>query len=219
MAIVMDAKATNKLFVLFVAAALCVCITAAASAHSGRTDANGGHNCNVGSCAGTYHYHNGGSNYQSSNSYRIEGLTNGQNHAKREKASIESTSESAGSNAGYSAAITGEAEDYYPPAPDYICDTDFTFDAGTPQEYKTNYNSGWNLVCSDIADSKYRTAYALGYQQGAEDTEENNPANSTDSEETDSNNDWIPWVVIGGFYGLPILGAVGGSIWEKIRDY
>lgn len=30
------------------------------SAHSGRTDANGGHNCYVGACAGTYHYHNGG---------------------------------------------------------------------------------------------------------------------------------------------------------------
>lgn len=30
------------------------------NAHSGRTDSSGGHNCNVGSCAGTYHYHNGG---------------------------------------------------------------------------------------------------------------------------------------------------------------
>jgi len=29
-------------------------------AHSGRTDSSGGHNCNVGACAGTYHYHNGG---------------------------------------------------------------------------------------------------------------------------------------------------------------
>lgn len=29
-------------------------------AHSGGTDSSGGHNCNVGSCAGTYHYHNGG---------------------------------------------------------------------------------------------------------------------------------------------------------------
>ncbi|NCS97224.1 MAG: YHYH domain-containing protein [Candidatus Pacebacteria bacterium] len=35
-----------------------------ALAHSGRTDSSGGHNCNVGSCAGTYHYHNGGSAYQ-----------------------------------------------------------------------------------------------------------------------------------------------------------
>jgi len=33
------------------------------SAHSGRTDSSGGHNCNVGACAGTYHYHNGGSGY------------------------------------------------------------------------------------------------------------------------------------------------------------
>lgn len=31
------------------------------SAHSGRTDSSGGHNCRTGSCAGTYHYHNGGS--------------------------------------------------------------------------------------------------------------------------------------------------------------
>jgi len=29
-------------------------------AHSGRTDSSGCHNCNVGSCAGTYHCHNGG---------------------------------------------------------------------------------------------------------------------------------------------------------------
>ena len=34
-------------------------------AHSGRTDSSGGHNCNVGACAGTYHYHNGGSGYKS----------------------------------------------------------------------------------------------------------------------------------------------------------
>lgn len=31
-----------------------------ADAHSGRTDSSGGHNCYTGSCAGTYHYHNGG---------------------------------------------------------------------------------------------------------------------------------------------------------------
>ncbi len=30
------------------------------NAHSGRTDSSGGHNCRVGACAGTYHYHNGG---------------------------------------------------------------------------------------------------------------------------------------------------------------
>ena len=30
------------------------------NAHSGRTDSSGGHNCYVGACAGTYHYHNSG---------------------------------------------------------------------------------------------------------------------------------------------------------------
>ena len=30
-----------------------------ASAHGGGLDSNGGHNCNVGSCAGTYHCHRG----------------------------------------------------------------------------------------------------------------------------------------------------------------
>lgn len=35
-------------------------ITFTAEAHPGRTDSSGGHNCNVGACAGTYHYHNGG---------------------------------------------------------------------------------------------------------------------------------------------------------------
>ena len=34
--------------------------SAAALAHSGDTDSSGGHHCNVGSCAGSYHYHNGG---------------------------------------------------------------------------------------------------------------------------------------------------------------
>ncbi len=36
------------------------CLSYSVSAHSGRTDSSGGHNCNVGACAGTYHYHNGG---------------------------------------------------------------------------------------------------------------------------------------------------------------
>lgn len=34
--------------------------TTTTNAHSGRTDSSGGHNCYTGSCAGTYHYHNGG---------------------------------------------------------------------------------------------------------------------------------------------------------------
>jgi len=38
-------------------------------AHSGRTNSSGCHNCNVGSCAGTYHCHNGGTSYTSKSIY------------------------------------------------------------------------------------------------------------------------------------------------------
>ena len=46
---------------LIVLPILFLLVASTVSAHSGRTDSSGGHNCNVGSCAGTYHYHNGGS--------------------------------------------------------------------------------------------------------------------------------------------------------------
>ena len=48
-------------FAIFMAFCLLAFIsTGSVNAHSGRTDSSGGHNCNVGACAGTYHYHNGG---------------------------------------------------------------------------------------------------------------------------------------------------------------
>ena len=36
-----------------------LCLVPFADAHSGGKDSSGGHNCYVGSCAGTYHYHSG----------------------------------------------------------------------------------------------------------------------------------------------------------------
>ena len=40
--------------------------SASVSAHSGRTDSKGGHNCYVAPCAGEYHYHNSGSSVNQS---------------------------------------------------------------------------------------------------------------------------------------------------------
>jgi len=37
------------------------CLIGIVNAHGGGLDGSGGHNCYVGSCAGTYHYHGGGS--------------------------------------------------------------------------------------------------------------------------------------------------------------
>jgi hypothetical protein len=50
----------KKVIVLFLAIVILLSPIHEVSAHSGRTDSSGGHNCNVGACAGTYHYHNGG---------------------------------------------------------------------------------------------------------------------------------------------------------------
>lgn len=51
------------MLIVFASVAFILIATSNARAHSGRTDSSGGHNCNVGSCAGTYHYHNGGGSY------------------------------------------------------------------------------------------------------------------------------------------------------------
>lgn len=54
--------------ILLITVAVCfMAVPSFVEAHSGRTDSSGGHNCRTGSCAGTYHYHNGG--YSRSSSY------------------------------------------------------------------------------------------------------------------------------------------------------
>ena len=53
-------RTLQSLFFLFLLAALTVQSTTLVSAHGGGLDGDGGHNCYVGSCAGTYHYHRGG---------------------------------------------------------------------------------------------------------------------------------------------------------------
>ncbi|MNJ31987.1 Protease inhibitor precursor [compost metagenome] len=62
----------KKIVVLVISLALLLSAQTAALAHSGRTDANGGHNCSEkskqkGLCSG-YHYHNSGTNNSSSKS-------------------------------------------------------------------------------------------------------------------------------------------------------
>ena len=50
----------KRFTILFVVVSMITVGTSSvAVGHSGRTDSYGGHNCNVGSCAGTYHFHSG----------------------------------------------------------------------------------------------------------------------------------------------------------------
>lgn len=50
----------NRFLLLLSLVSLVALAPSMVSAHGGGLDSNGGHNCNVGPCAGTYHYHGGG---------------------------------------------------------------------------------------------------------------------------------------------------------------
>jgi len=63
-------RTLQSLLFLFLLAALTVQSTTLVSAHGGGLDGDGGHNCYVGSCAGTYHYHRGGGGSSSGSSNR-----------------------------------------------------------------------------------------------------------------------------------------------------
>lgn len=178
-------------------------------AHSGRTDANGGHNCNVGACAGTYHYHNGGSGGggytpPSTPNYVQLGTEAGKSHAQRETENIRTTTINSGYQNGYSAGQSGLSQGYVSP-PSTICNTDFTFEAGTNETYKTWYKSGWQSECNRIATSVYQANYDEGYSAGTKAKVASAATVASETPASASNNDWIWLAVIGGFVGVPFL--------------
>ena len=50
-----------KIMISLFLVVFCCCYYNIVFAHGGGLDQSGGHNCYVGSCKGTYHYHQGGS--------------------------------------------------------------------------------------------------------------------------------------------------------------
>lgn len=207
---------TKMRFMLVIVLFIFAFLPATANAHSGRTDANGGHNCNVGACAGTYHYHNGGggSAAPSTPNYIEQGTSSGKAHAQREAVNIRTKTTSSGYQAGYSAGISGAAANNYAIHPTSICDTNFTFDAGTNETYKTWYKSGWVSECNTIARAVYQSGYNEGFNAGVAASSTPTTSATLGSETTNksNSNDWIFWTVIGGFVGVPILyGLMTGS--------
>lgn len=181
-------------------------------AHSGRTDANGGHNCYVGACAGTYHYHNGGggssSSAPSTPNYIDLGLANGKAHAVREAENIRTQTRDAAYHAGEAAGQSGNSKGLMIP-PSHICDVNFNFDAGTSQTYQSWYKTGWSNECNSIARSAYEPSYDAGYVKGAETKAAAVAAAESTRKASDnsSNDGWI-WAILGAFVGLPILAGM-----------
>jgi hypothetical protein len=194
---------------LLLAVAVSFFIPSSTLAHSGRTDASGGHNCNVGSCAGTYHYHNGGgSSTPSTPNYTQLGTTNGKAHADNEAANIKAMSTSNAYQTGYQDANNNKSINYYAVIPTSICDTNFTFDAGTSEAYKLAYDLGWETQCRAIANTVYQTSYNNGYAEGSKAqvaaATTNEPSSSNDTSGGSTGWGWLAAVGIfyGGMYGI-----------------
>ena len=193
-----------------------------AVAHSGRTDAYGGHNCYVGACAGTYHYHNGG---YVEEDYYDQGYEFGSNDAfDNNHDYITSNAESEGQKKGYDDGLNGEDEEFYPDAPSWICDdVSFDFRANEYADYIDGVNDGFGEACIELANSVYSDTYSESYAEGyAEFEEKQKSAESSSSSSLSGTDDssgsgsgWGWLLGIGGFYGA--LALIGN--WDSIRDW
>lgn len=186
--------------------------TAKLHAHSGRTDAYGGHNCYVGSCAGTYHYHDGSYTPVLPN-YVAQGATNGKAHATREASDTQNRAKAAGYQLGYNDGSSGASRNYYIASPEYICNKTFTFANGTNESYITSYQSSYRLTCDVNAKSYIQLGYDSGYVAGTA-TKPKLEADSTSyTKSNDGNNDLWGWILMGAFISIVVIGVS----WESIK--
>lgn len=196
-----------------------VLFTPSINAHSGRTDASGGHNCNVGSCAGTYHYHNGGGyTAPSAPNYYEQGLSNGRAHAAREESNIISKTHAIGYKTGYNAGVSG-AKSVYESHPESICDISFTFDPGTNESYKEWYKSGWLSGCNKTASMKFMRSYDEGYDIGIKNKPVVIASNDAKANSSSDSGELLTWVLLAGFIGWPIIAVVWDSVTGKRKKY
>jgi len=189
-------------------------------AHSGRTDANGGHNCYVGSCAGTYHYHNGGDGGGSSGglSEAAQARIAGADFARTEnRATIESSASVEGTQQGNSDGLAGTSVPYGKNDSIEHCSQEVTFTNAVSAIYKEAFQSLYTTTCIHVYDDAYRAAYQTANLSSRTTFEENQAKALAAKEEEDvnSSDSWLGWLILGGFIGLPLIGAG----WESIRKY
>lgn len=185
-------------------------VAESASAHPGRTDAYGGHNCYVGSCAGTYHYHNGG---YIEDDYYDQGYEFGNNDALDNNYDyITSNATYEGGSDGYDVGFRGESEEYHPDAPDWICDdVTFEFRPNEYEDYISGVNDGFMEGCREIANTSYADAYSSSYSEGYATYEEQIAAEDEyDSISSSSSNSW-GWILFIG--GIAVI--VGWRSWRE----
>ncbi len=195
-------------------------------AHSGRTDSYGGHNCYVGSCAGTYHYHNDGySSYDEpvydEPDYTYEGQVNGENQADEDTQTTVDIATSNGKKEGYSDGFENNLESP-DPDPSSACDGTFTFDGYAPDEYQDAFYDAYQSACHDNYNDAFDAAYSVGYKEGQSDYETELAASKSADEDSsatddgDSGNGWGWALGLGALYG----GISGyGYISDKYKEH
>lgn len=155
----MAVKATKTLLIVLSLFSFIAMSTETTYSHSGRTDSSGGHNCYVGSCAGTYHYHNGGG-YSPPSDYE-QGAAAGRAFAYGDnRPNIESSAQVEGNHEGDKDGQTGYTST--PTRDDSVehCSPQRRFTGGDPsQSYKNGFMSTFTPACIEIYKSKFDTAY------------------------------------------------------------
>jgi hypothetical protein len=220
-------KHSKSILAVFLAAISCLLLVSLvtpqiAKAHSGRTDSSGGHNCNVGACAGTYHYHNGGGGSSSGGlSEAAQARIAGADFARTDNRSrIESSATAEGSYQGKTDGLAGTSSPYAENDSNEHCSQEIKFTNAVSATYKEAFQSLYTTTCISIYGDVYRTAYQAANvpatQAFEEDKARDLAAKTAASTASQENNDsWWGWLILGGFIGLPIIGAG----WESIKKH
>lgn len=188
-------------------------------AHSGRTDANGGHNCNVGSCAGTYHYHNGGGGGDSGGlSEAAQARVAGADFARTEnRARIESSAKVEGNYQGKTDGLAGTNTPYAGNDSAEHCSQEVKFTNVVSANYKEAFQTVYTRTCVSVYDDAYRTAYQTS-NASAEKTYEENKAKElsvkAEQKKVEDTKNRNTLLLIG---GVVVSGIAGSAMWNSYR--
>lgn len=186
-----------------------------AQSHPGRTDANDGHTCRT-KCEnwdleyGEYHSHG-----TASISYSAEGRINGGKQAQDSRNAIEFQSRREGTRDGETAGSKSNAPVNFanPDPPKHVCVREFSFDPGTPEEYKLGFYQAWNNTCTSIANSIYRSSYREAYNRALVVDQQNEDDNKLEEELSNNSSTMIA----SGLVSIAMVSSIAWLLWYQLR--
>lgn len=213
----MVVKVTRTLLIVILLFSFITISTETTYSHSGRTDSNGGHNCYVGSCAGTYHYHNGGGSGGSGGlSEAGQARVAGADFARTEnRARIESSAKVEGEYQGRTDGLAGTDTPYAENDSSEHCSQEVRFTNSVSATYKEAFQTVYTRTCVHVYNDAYRTAYQSANLAAKKVHEENKAkeliakAEQKKAEDTRNRNTLLLWsgVIGSGIAGTAMLNS------------